>query len=118
MVLSRPGSFTTVDAALYALNMQYWLTVNLPDIELERGEKYYIVLECNPGSEYAWSGAYGDAYPQGSSSKAFNWDYAFRTIVDKSKSDSSLIYFNNQFLLRFFDEHPFIFPVLRQILGL
>ena len=110
--------FIRVDAALYALNVQYWFTVDLPDIELDRGEKYYIVLECDPGSEYAWSGAYGDPYPQGGSSKAFNWDYAFRTIVDKSKTDSSLINFNNQFLLRFFGEYPLMFPVLRQILGL
>ena len=78
-------SFTNIDAASYALNIQYWLAVNLPDIELVRGERYFIVVECDPGSEYAWSGAYGDPYPQGGSSKAPNWDYAFKTIVDKSK---------------------------------
>lgn len=103
-------SFTSIDAALYALNVQYWLTVNLPDIELKRGEKYFIVVECDLGSEYAWSGAYGDPYPQGGSSKAPNWDYAFRTIVDKSKSKINI-----------FDliiELRTIFPMLNRLIKL
>ena len=38
------------------------------------------------GSEYEWSGAHGDPYPSGASSHPDpDWDYAFRTIVDKSR---------------------------------
>jgi len=62
-----------------------WVTFDFPDIPLVRGEKYYIVLSHEPGGTYKWSGAWGDLYSQGESSKDPQWDWCFRTIVDRSK---------------------------------
>jgi hypothetical protein len=62
-----------------------WVTFDFHDILLVRGDKYYIVLSHESGGTYKWSGAWGDLYSQGESSKNPQWDWCFRTIVDKSK---------------------------------
>ena len=68
-------------------HVQNWVTFDFPDVNLQRGEKYYIVLQSDIGSEYVWSGAHGDPYPSGASSHPdIDWDYAFRTIVDKART--------------------------------
>ncbi len=66
-------------------HVQGWATFDVPDKPLNKGETYYIVIRFDIGSEYSWSGAWGDPYPAGLSSKDPDWDYAFRTIVDKSR---------------------------------
>ena len=62
-----------------------WVIFDFPDVPLVSGDKYYIVLSHEPGGTYKWSGAWGDLYSQGESSKDPQWDWCFRTIVDKSK---------------------------------
>ena len=104
----------TYPANALPLNTQGWFVFNVTDVQLTRGNKYYIVVEFNNDSEYAWSGAHGDPYILGASSHPdLDWDYAFRTIVDKSKPFSI-----NQLFLRFLEQHPRIFPILRHMLGL
>jgi hypothetical protein len=81
----------TYPAAAFPLDVQDWFTFNVPDVNLSLFKTYYIVLNFDPGSEYGWTGDYGDPYPQGGSSHtASDWDYAFRTIVDKSKPKNNL----------------------------
>jgi len=62
---------------------------DFPDASLKRNTKYYIVVRFGIGSEYAWSGAFGDPYTKGMSSRtgALDWDYAFKTIVDKKTTN-------------------------------
>lgn len=77
----------TYPATWFTSNVQKWYTFDLPDVPLQQGKIYYIVIEFGPSSEYGWSGETGDPYPAGGSSNPDpDWDYAFRTIVDKSKS--------------------------------
>ncbi len=93
-------------------HVQDWCKFDLPDTALTKGDLYYIVIEFGIGSEYMWSGAHGDPYPSGASSHADpDWDYAFRTIVDKSKSFTIHTLF-----LRFLENHPHMFPILRHVL--
>ena len=95
-------------------NTQAWFTFDVPDVKLERNKMYHIVLRFGIGSEYAWSGDNGDPYPAGDSSHPdIDWDYAFRTIVDKSKPVNI-----NTLFLRFLENHPHLFPILRHLLGL
>jgi len=125
-------TLTTVDIPDHIEN---WCKFDLPDTPLTRGDLYYIVIEFDIGSEYAWSGAHGDPYPSGVSSHPdADWDYAFRTIVDKSKSKGSIEVDNewsnpfsdcisrnkaiNTPFLKFLENYPHLFPLLRQLLGL
>jgi hypothetical protein len=94
-------------------DVQTWFTFNVPDVQLVQGKIYFIVVEFDPGSEYAWSGDVGNPYPPGVSSHSDpNWDYAFRTIVDKSKPKTLVTPFLQILLERF----PNMLPILRQIL--
>ena len=104
----------TYQASDFPPDTQAWFTFDVPDVKLERNKTYHIVLRFDPGSEYAWSGDNGDPYPAGDSSHPdIDWDYAFRTIVDKSKPVNT-----NTLFLRFLENHPRMFPILRQLLGL
>jgi hypothetical protein len=104
----------TYQAADLPLDMQAWFTFDVPDVKLQRNKTYHIVLRFGVGSEYAWSGDNGDPYPAGDSSHPdIDWDYAFRTIVDKSKPINI-----NTFFLRFLENHPRMFPILRHLMGL
>ena len=84
-----------------------WVDFDFPDIPLEKEEKYYIVLSHESDGTYKWSGAWDDPYHLGDSSKDPQWDWCFRTIVDKSKTIKSFSTFKihlllNEFFLRFF----------------
>jgi hypothetical protein len=77
----------TYNAVDLPLDMQAWFTFDVPDARLTQNKVYYIILTFDPGSEYAWSGSHNNPYPNGTSSHPdSDWDYAFRTIVDKSTS--------------------------------
>ena len=90
-----------------------WVDFDIDDVELVPGDTYRIHLKFDLGGEYAWCGANGDPYPAGDSDLGAQWDWCFRTYVDKSKS------FNiNQLFLRFLENHPHMFPILRQLLRL
>jgi len=104
----------TYQASDFILDAQVWFTFDVPDVKLKRNKTYHIVLRFDKGSEYGWSGDNGDPYPAGGSSHPdIDWDYAFRTIVDKSKPVNI-----NTFFLRFLENHPRMFPILRHLLGL
>jgi len=76
----------TYPATALPLDHQDWFTFDFPDVNLTYGETYHIVIRFDNESEYAWSGAYGDPYPLGLSSRSAQWDYAFKTIVDRFAS--------------------------------
>ncbi len=115
-----------------------WVIFDIDDVELVPGDTYIIHLKYDPGGEYAWCGANGDPYPAGDSDIGAQWDWCFRTYVDKSKtsidpiptttgtadadvslatpvSQQSLIL---QFLERLAERFPNAFPILRHLLGL
>ena len=83
---ATPITSITYPATYFTYNVQQWYTFDVPDAPLTYGKIYYIVLRFGPSSEYAWSGDTGNPYPSGGSSDTDpDWDYAFKTIVDKSK---------------------------------
>ncbi len=90
-----------------------WVVFDIDDIELVPGDTYKIRLKYDLGGEYAWCGANGDPYPAGDSDLGGQWDWCFRTYVDKSKPVNI-----NTLFLRFLENHPHIFPILRYILKL
>ena len=95
-------------------NIQDWFTFDVPDVELTGGKTYYIIVTFGLMSDYRWSGAHGNPYKSGASSHPdADWDFAFRTVVDKSKTmelESPFLYF--------LENHPYLFPILRYFLGL
>jgi hypothetical protein len=95
-------------------NTPAWFTFDVPDVKLKANTVYYMVLSFDPGSEYAWSGAHGDPYPNGSTSHPdADWDFAFRTIVDKP----TIKQFSNPFRY-FLKSHPRLFPLLHYLFDL
>jgi hypothetical protein len=79
-------TFKTHQAVDLPQNSQGWFSFDVPDVQLEFGKIYYICIYFNPSSEYGWSGSYNDTYPLGDSShSAADWDYAFKTIVDRGR---------------------------------
>lgn len=108
-----PITQLTVNAAVLPLNVQGWFTFDVPDARLVLNKVYYIVVTFEPGSEYAWSGSHNNPYPNGSSSHPdSDWDYAFKTIVDKSKSGGV-----NSVFSYLFEKYPSLFPLLRHLMG-
>ena len=61
-----------------------WVKFDFPDVDVDIAYTAYINLSFDPGGEYAWCGGYDDPYPQGTSSEGLQWDWCFRTFVDKS----------------------------------
>jgi hypothetical protein len=115
--LGTPLTQVTYQATDLPDNTQAWFTFDVPDVNLVANQKYFIVLRFDPGSEYAWSGAHNDPYPQGASSHPDkDWDYAFKTIVDKSKPRAINTPFLN-LLENFIQSHPNMFPLLQRLLG-
>jgi len=101
----------TYQAAAFPLNVQTWFTFDVPDVKLTQGQIYYMVIRFDPGSEYGWSGDNGNPYPLGISSRtAPDWDYAFRTIVNKPLPKSV-----NTPFLNFLESHPNLFPLLQRL---
>ena len=110
--LGNKLTFKTLTTADLPDNVQDWCTFDFPDVALNTGEKYYIVIEFDCCSEYEWSGAHGDPYPKGGSSHPdIDWDYAFRTIVDKSKPKLLITPFLNGLQI-----HPFLFSILQKLI--
>jgi len=73
-----------------------WVSIDInPDITLKKGEIYYIVLSYEQGGEYSWCGAEGDLYTPGESIIGSEWDFCFRTIVNKPRSIDSINIFKN-----------------------
>lgn len=108
-----PLTQVTYNAAALPLDMQAWFTFDVPDVRLVQNKVYYMVLTFDHGSEYAWSGSHNNPYPDGTSSHPdADWDYAFKTIVDKSKSwgVTSIFFY-------LFENYPFLFPILRHLMG-
>jgi len=67
-------------------NTPDWVSFDIPDIKLNPGKIYYIVLSTSPNSYYSWCGASNNPYTNGVSSRGSDWDWCFRTYVDKSIS--------------------------------
>jgi hypothetical protein len=63
-----------------------WVSFDVQDITLTTGQIYYIKLSTSFNALYYWCGASNNPYPNGVSSKGSDWDWCFRTYVDKSKS--------------------------------
>jgi len=83
-----------------------WVAFDISDIKLEPDESYYIKLSFSPGGQYYWSGSNNNPYTDGISSRGENWDYCFRTVVDKSKTriDFSI-----------FDQIPYLVKILKNM---
>jgi hypothetical protein len=95
-------------------NFQAWFTFDVPDVKLKGNTVYYICLRFDIGSEYAWSGSHNDPYTLGVSSHPdADWDFAFKTNVDKVEKKQSYTP-----CLYFLENHPHLFPILRYLLGL
>ena len=109
--LSNKLTFVTLPNSAIPAQTQDWCIFDFPDVTLQKGQKYYIVIYFACCSEYAWSGAHGDPYPTGASTHPdSDWDYAFRTHVDKSRPRAINVFFE------FIQNHPNMFPILRLIL--
>ena len=89
-----------------------WIEIDLePNIILEKNQKYYIVVQYEPGGEYSWCGANGNPYPAGESDIGPDWDWTFRTIVIKSKPKGV----NNPFL-HFLENFPILNLLIKGLL--
>jgi hypothetical protein len=71
-----------------------WLSFDIPNIMLNVGEKYKMVLWTSRISEFVWYGASGDPYPNGESGgvpygTAPGYDFAFRTWTECDSYSSS-----------------------------
>jgi len=98
-------------------HVQDWVIFNIPDEPLTLGEIYYIVIEFDIGSEYAWSGSHNDPYPEGKSSHTDqDWDYAFKTIVDKKPRSINHAIENLPMIFQMFQKLIDYFPILARIL--
>ena len=99
-------------------NTQEWFTFDVPNVKLNNNGMYYIVLRFGIGSEYAWSGAHNNPYPDGISSHPdSDWDFAFKTIVNKIdyKSKTRALYTTFQYYL---ENHTNLLLLIRLLLGL
>ena len=98
-----------------------WVNFDVPDYTLTPGQKYYITLTYPPGGEYGWGTGIGDPYISGESSGPADEDFCFRTWANRGKSKSSInieAKWSNPLFLNFLENHPYMFPLLRQLLGL
>jgi hypothetical protein len=87
MTLEQPlGTVLTgVDVPVSDIpNVCDWVDFDFPNVDVDVANTAYIVLTYAEGGEYAWCGANGDLYPAGMSSEGGQWDWCFRTYVDKS----------------------------------
>lgn len=82
-----------------------------PDVNLVKGQKYYIVFYYDGPCELCWHGAYKNKYPDGVSSRGDDWDFCFRTYVDKSTARIA-----NTPFLNWMQNHPNMFPILQLFL--
>ena len=107
-------TLTTADISDHVLD---WCVFDVPDEPLTPGEMYYIVIEFDCCSEYEWSGAHGDPYPSGVSSHPdSDWDFAFKTIVDRKSRSVNHVFDNFPMLFQMFLKLIDNFPLLARIL--
>ena len=98
-----------------------WVNFDVPDYTLTPGQKYYITLTYPPGGEYGWCAGNGDPYVSGESSGPADEDFCFRTWANKGKSKNSINIegeWSNPLFQWFLENHPHLFPLLRQLLRL
>lgn len=124
---------TTVSAETIAVGGT-WVTFDFPDINVTPGNTYYIVCVGSDGSAnnaYCWLFDYDNPYDRGiawkSEDDGTTWydlensypqypeiDFCFKTYHSKSKNKP---YNMNLLFLRFLEQHPNLFPILRHLLG-
>jgi hypothetical protein len=105
-----------------------WLTFDFDDIKVTPGETYYIIVDsdiCGLDNNYKWSGTDTNPYDRGHAciydplvdtwNERSSIDFCFKTYGIKGLAKSVDI---NPPFLQFLDDHPNLFPILRQILGL
>ena len=107
-----------------------WVTFDFPDITVTPENKYYIVCRSDGGADqdvYCWFYGNDNPYDRGNAwlswDEGLNWsrtnpldtDFCFKTYTKKSKDKAFDI---NTFFLRFLENHPHLFPILRHLLGL
>ena len=106
-----------------------WYEFNFPEIDVIPGENYYIICSLEgriSGSAIFWVYGNNNPYSDGQPWYNYNWtweefnipdtnnaDFCFKTYHAKSKTKA----INTPFLT-FLENHPNLFPLLRQILGL
>jgi len=111
ITIEKPLGSVLSSIAIDAKSIPYadcdWVSIDInPDIRLQKGEIYYIVLRYEPGGEYGWCGTEGNPYTPGVSNIGSEWDYCFRTIIiTKPRSIDPINIFKNfpilyQFLLK------------------
>jgi hypothetical protein len=109
-----------VDAGLIPSGTAGWVTFDVPNIPLTPGNEYYIKVTAPPGSEYGWCAGYGDPYKKGDSSMLPDCDdFCFKTWGYKGKTKNSVYIENewsNPLFQWFFQQHPYLFPVLKILL--
>ncbi len=111
--LGNKITFATLTTASIPDHAPDWCTFDFPDAPLQKGEKYYIVIQFDCCSEYTWHGAHGDPYPLGGSSHPdIDWDFAFRTIVDKKSKTRNV----NTPFLNLLENYLILFPILQKII--
>ncbi|UCF49152.1 MAG: hypothetical protein JSU91_05230 [Thermoplasmatales archaeon] len=107
-----------------------WVTFNFPEITVTPEETYYIVCRSDGGSGtdvYCWFYGSNNPYDRGYAwvsldagetwGKIVNYDnpdFCFKTY---SKNTRSRPYVINSIFLRFIEDHPHMFPLLRFLLG-
>ena len=108
-----------------------WYDFDFPDIDVEKGSTYIIHvygIDCLPSrTRVRWcytdydSYGYGRAYEDHDADGTFTWlndkecDFAFITYGEDKKSKDNT--FDTPFI-SFLENHPHIFPLLRQLLNL
>jgi hypothetical protein len=111
-----------------------WVTFDFPDISVSPEEQYYIVCRSDGGSGldvYCWFYGNNNPYDRGaawsSADQGLNWvkftsgrnyqdpDFCFKTYSEKSRERTIGI---NTIFLRFLENFPNTFPILRYIFGL
>jgi hypothetical protein len=108
---------TTVSLPVTQIPDHYcdWTRFDFPDIQTTPNTVYYIVLEYDPGGEYAWCGAWGNPYPQGTSDYDPDWDYTFMTYVDQV-SHNNKVKENHPIVFQIFYNLMERFPILERLL--
>ncbi|UCB58722.1 MAG: PKD domain-containing protein [Thermoplasmatales archaeon] len=102
-----------------------WIECDFPDINVIPGETYYIVwdpIAFDMDNTFLWGYGSNDPYPNGCAWRGPRWtelviegypdpDFCFKTYHPKSKNKVIELSLHN-----FLQQHPNLFPILRQLL--